>query len=464
MAEFRMPSLGADMDAGTLTDWLVHPGDEVHKGDIVAVVETDKSTVEVECFNAGTIDRLLVEPGQRVPVGTTLATITEAGPQPAPEPTASAEPSAPERIVTPAAEPVPEAVTEPVRKGRPRRTRPKVPAPPAGKRPPAVEPTVASPLVRHLAHRHGVDLAAIRGTGPSGEITRADVERAITAPTRVKASPLARRLAAELGVDLTTVIGSGYGEVVRAEDVRVAAQDRRPAVAERRRAEAPPPDRAESMRQAIARAMARSKREIPHYYLGDTIDVTAALDWMRERNRKLPVNDRLVSSALLLKAAALALREVPRLNGFWIDGGFAPGDGVHLGVAISLRGGGLIAPALHDADRLSLTELMAGLRDLVARTRSGRLRASELTDATITVTDLGDQGVESVFGVIYPPQVALVGFGRIVQRPWSIDGLIGVRPVVSATLAADHRATDGYTGGRYLRAVGRLLQRPEELS
>ncbi|WP_329260943.1 2-oxo acid dehydrogenase subunit E2 [Actinoallomurus sp. NBC_01490] len=452
MAEFRMPSLGADMDAGTVSQWLVRPGDHVSKGDIVAVVETDKSTVEVECFDTGTVGELLIEPGQRVPVGTVLATISTEQP-----------------AATPAGRPV-ERPT-----GAGREPPPAAPAPPAETEPPHVE----SPLVRRLAHRHNVSLSSIRGTGPSGVITREDVERAAAGPTRIKASPLARRLAAELGTDLATVRGTGIGGAVRAEDVRRTAERPAEAVPAEITPAAPPEpapvvavppskpvdaeERQADMRQAIARAMARSKREIPHYYLGNTIDLTYALEWMHEHNRRLPVRERLIPSALLLKAAAVALREFPRLNGFWAAGGFVPGDGVHLGVAISLRGGGLMAPAIRDADQLSLTELMAALRDLVSRTRSGRLRGSELTNATITVTNLGDQGVEFVHGVIYPPQVALVGFGTTVERPCAVDGLIGVRPMVTATLAADHRATDGYTGGRYLQAVARLLQRPEEL-
>ena len=136
---------------------------------------------------------------------------------------------------------------------------------------------------------------------------------------------------------------------------------------------------------------------------------------------------------------------------------------MHLGVAVALRGGGLVAPAIHDADRLSPDELMAALRDLVARARAGRLQRAEMSDPTITVTNLGDLGVESVFGVIYAPQVALVGFGRVVEQPWATDGLLGVRPVVTATLSADHRVSDGLRGGRFLARVDELLQEPEEL-
>ena len=216
------------------------------------------------------------------------------------------------------------------------------------------------------------------------------------------------------------------------------------------------------MRQAIARLMARSKREIPHYYVSSTVDMTSALTWMHERNRELAVSERLVPAALLLKAAALAARRVPGVNGYWTDDQFRPAEAVHLGLAISLRGGGLLTPAIHDAAELPLSELMSGMRDLVIRARAW-LRGSELTDATITVTNLGDQGVESVFGVIYPPQVALVGFGKITDRPVAVGGLIGVRPVVVTTLAADHRASDGYTGARYLTALSDLLQKPGEL-
>jgi pyruvate dehydrogenase E2 component (dihydrolipoamide acetyltransferase) len=217
------------------------------------------------------------------------------------------------------------------------------------------------------------------------------------------------------------------------------------------------------MRSTIARLMARSKREIPHYYLSTTVDLAPALTWMQEQNRQAAIEDRLVPAALLLKATALAVQAAPALNGYWVDGAFQPAAEVHLGIAISLRRGGLVAPAIHDAAHLPLVELMRQMRDLVTRARAGRLRGSELTDATITVTNLGDQGVEAVHGVIYPPQVALVGFGRVVERPWAIDGLLGVRPVTTLTLAGDHRATDGFTGARLLADIDDRLHHPEEL-
>jgi pyruvate dehydrogenase E2 component (dihydrolipoamide acetyltransferase) len=217
------------------------------------------------------------------------------------------------------------------------------------------------------------------------------------------------------------------------------------------------------MRQAIAAAMARSKREIPHYYLSATIDMRHATMWLAEENRRRPVEGRLLLGALLVKAVALALHEVPELNGFWKEGRAVPSKEIHVGMAIALRGGGLIAPALHNTDKQSLDELMKDLRDLTQRARTLRLRSSELTDPTITVTSLGEQGVETVFGVIYPPQVAIVGFGKVVERPWAVNGMIGARQVMAATLAADHRASDGHRGGLFLAAVDRLLQEPEKL-
>jgi pyruvate dehydrogenase E2 component (dihydrolipoamide acetyltransferase) len=218
------------------------------------------------------------------------------------------------------------------------------------------------------------------------------------------------------------------------------------------------------MRQAIAAAMARSKREIPHYYLSTNIDLKRALDWLNAENLKRPMEDRLLYGVLLIKAVALTLREFPELNAIWEAGQLVVKPEIHVGVAISIRQGGLIAPALHLADKKSLSELMHDFRDLVQRARAGSLRSSELSDSTITVTSLGEQGVESVFGIIYPPQVALVGFGKIADRPWVVDGqALAVRPVITATLSADHRVSDGHRGGLFLSSLDRCLQQPEKL-
>ncbi len=280
-----------------------------------------------------------------------------------------------------------------------------------------------------------VDLATVKGTGPEGAITKADVERAAKAPPPPAPAP---------------------------RGCRAALKSQH----QRRRRRSPPSRRSivsATMRKVIAAAMARSKREIPHYYLGTHIDMSKAMGWLQAENLKRPVTERLLYSVLLLKAVALAVHEIPEMNGFWIDGAFKPSEAVHVGVAISIRQGGLIAPAIHDVDKKSLGEIMVSLRDLVKRVRAGVLRSSEIADATITVTSLGDEGVETVFGVIYPPQVALVGFGKIVERPWASGGMVGARPVMMASLSGDHRASDGHRGGLFLTAIERLLQEPEKL-
>lgn len=390
-----MPSLGADMETGTLLEWRVRVGDAVRRGDIVALVDTDKANIEVEIFFDGTVEALLVEPGRKVPVGTALALVRTAGEAPAgaTAPQVAAAPAPPPKPATPAAAP-----------------RPTAPPPP--------------PLR--------------------------------DAPQRVHASPLARRLAAERGIDLATLHGSGPDGAIVRQDVLHAAG-----------AAPQPPSRAgersQALRRSLAAAMARSKREIPHYYLATRIDADRLSRWLEAENRRLPVTERILPAALLLKATALALRQVPELNGTFQEGAFHPSEAIHLGIAISLRPSGLVAAALRDADRRTPIELMAALRDLVRRARAGVLRSSELSDATVTVTNLGDQGVDAVFGVIHPPQVAIVGFGRIREEPWAAEGMVGVRPVVTATLAADHRASDGHRGGLFLSAVERLLQTPEAL-
>jgi pyruvate dehydrogenase E2 component (dihydrolipoamide acetyltransferase) len=216
------------------------------------------------------------------------------------------------------------------------------------------------------------------------------------------------------------------------------------------------------MRAAIAAAMARSKREIPHYYLSQTVDLQPAADWLAARNARCAPADRLLMGALFLRAAARAAARFPVLNGQTGAQGFAASARVHAGFAVALRGGGLVAPAIHDADRLDLDALMAALRELVARARAGRLRASELSDGTITVSSLGEGEAEALAGVIYPPQVALVGFGAPVLRPWVAAGAVVARQVVTVTLAADHRASDGRTGARFLADIARQLASPEE--
>jgi pyruvate dehydrogenase E2 component (dihydrolipoamide acetyltransferase) len=187
------------------------------------------------------------------------------------------------------------------------------------------------------------------------------------------------------------------------------------------------------------------------------------MKWLEEENLKRTIKDRLLPVVMLLKAVARALVDVPELNGDWIDDHLQTSEAINIGFAISLRQGGLVTPALHNVDLKSMDELREAINDLIMRTRAGRLRSSEMTDSTITVTSLGDRGVEKVFGVIYPPQVALVGFGKTIDQPWVENGMLGIRPVLIATLAGDHRATDGHRGGLFLDALNRYLQEVEKL-
>jgi pyruvate dehydrogenase E2 component (dihydrolipoamide acetyltransferase) len=460
MPTFTMPSLGADMEAGTVLEWRVKSGDAVHRGDIMAVVDTEKSEIEVETFNDGVVEDIVVEPGQKVAVGAVLATLTEPDDVPAEGTAHPATPATPPRNVPTAAHPPAPAIDG-------------VPS--------------ASPVVRHLAAERGLDLAIVHGTGAGGAITRSDIEHLAPTPsakgtriTRRRVSPLARRLAATAGLDVDTITGTGLHGTVRADDVRRAQADATtarpptarppkarpapPATAQQRSAEAiPAVDHRDSMRRAIARLMTKANEQIPHYYLTTTFDMTAAMCWLHQQNEGLSVNSRLIPAALLLKATALAAKDTPGINGEWCDEHFRRASSVNLGVVTSIRGGGLMVPVIPDAETLPLPDLMASLRAAVERVRFGRLLASDLTGATITVTNLGEQGVESVYGVVFPPQVALVGFGAVVDRPWAVDGLLGVRPVITATLAADHRASDGAVGARFLARVGRLMQKPGEL-
>jgi pyruvate dehydrogenase E2 component (dihydrolipoamide acetyltransferase) len=463
MSDFTMPSLGADMESGTVLEWLVKPGDVVERGDLMAVVDTDKAAVEIETFESGVVGEVLVHPGERVDVGATLATLL-------PEEKSVPAPAGPRRATAARRKSTsPTAHRKAPARGAPRTraehaaplTEPVEPVEPVSRRgptTPAPAPTgpPATPPVRHHATELGVDLGSVTGSGPGGRITREDIDAAVRRP---RVSPYARRLAADLGVDLAQVTGRGAGGSVRAEDVRAAAE------AGPEQAPQPQPDAGatRTSRATIAALMSRSKREIPHYYVATTIDMAPTVDWLRKSNRERPVSERIVPAAVLLRAIALAARRMPELNGFWVDDAFVPGQDVNVGVAISVRNGALVAPALHGAADLGVPEVMHRLRDVVSRARSGRLTRAELTDPTLTVTDLGDQGVEEVFGVITPPQVALIGVGRMVERPWAVDGLLGIRPLVHLSLSGDHRATDGYTGARVLATIDDLLQHPEAL-
>ncbi|MCU4651709.1 2-oxo acid dehydrogenase subunit E2 [Roseibacterium sp. SDUM158016] len=411
MGVFTMPSLGADMEAGKLVEWLVKPGDTVHRGDVVAVVETQKGAIEIEIFQDGTVTELLAELGRELPVGAPLATVlaegeappaTTAAPPRAPEPEPEPEPEPAEDRAPAMAPPIPPPAPETPRTPP---ARPAAPAPPVrtGARP-------ASPAARQLAEKLGVDIAALKGSGPGGAILLADVEHAAPGKPKTSASPM------------------------------------------------------EEMRKAIAAAMTRAKRTIPHFYLSETIDVDPAIAFLETRNEGCPPAERILLGALFVRAATLAAAKVKTMNGHYLeDRGYVPAQVVNPGVAIALRGGGLVAPALMDAGAMTLEQTMAGMRDLVTRARAGRLRGSEMTEGTITISSLGDTGAEAMTGVIFPPQVALVGIGAPHLRPWVVEGSVVPRHVVTLTMSADHRVSDGRQVARFIAEFEDLMQRPEDL-
>ncbi|MDX9817988.1 MAG: dihydrolipoamide acetyltransferase family protein [Desulfococcus multivorans] len=406
MAEFRMPSLGSDMEEGILVEWLVKPGDRVKRRDVIAVVETDKAAIEIEVFEDGVIDEILVPPGRKVPVGTVLAMIrTEAG-------QGAVFPKEKKFLV----EDVPPTGAEIEGKAPPASDVPLVPASTT-----SLKRIKASPYARRLAAEQAIDLRRLKGTGPGGIINAADVEAVV--PTAKAVPPIQ-----------PPTVSAVEKSVVK--------------------------DYAAAMRRAIAKAMVRSNREIPHYYLQTRIDMSRTLRRLESDNLKRSIKERILPVVPLIKAVALALGDVPELNGYWIEDRHQPQEAINIGFAIALRQGGLITPAILNADLKNLDELMASLRDLITRARSGGLRSSEMTEATVTVTSLGDLGVEALYGVIYPPQVALIGFGKIMEQPWAESGMLTVRPILTATLAADHRATDGRRGAQFLDALNRYLQEP----
>jgi len=406
-SEFRLPALGADMDEGTILEWHVAPGARVKRGDVVAVVETDKGAIDVEIFMDGVVREIVVAPGTRVPVGTVLALVET-------EDAAAASAPAAER---------PAAVATPV-------------IPPA-------------------------QATADRVVGTPSD----------AAPDRLKISPAARRRARELDVDVASLTGTGPGGAITVEDVERAGPSLPPS--------APPtPERAPAatgegvapgavgaagMRDAIAAAMSKSKREIPHYYLSTAVDVTPATEWLAAHNATVPVTERLLFAALLLKAVALACRSLKGFSGFHRNGRYEESAAVHVGVAVALRGGGLVAPAIMDTADKPLVAVMDDFRALVMRARAGRLRASELAAPTIILTSLGEASVDAVFPIIQPPQVAIVGAGSVVERPWVVDGKVVPRQVLTLSLGADHRVTDGRLGAQFLARIAALLADPGSL-
>jgi len=404
MGIFKMPSLGADMEAGTLMEWKVSEGDSVKKDQVIAEVESDKGVIEVEVFEEGVVEKLLVPAGTKCDVGTPIALIKSKD-----ESSASLQ----------------EALEE---------------------------LTGQTPQTQN---------ESAKAEAPAAETPKVQEP----APSDVKISPAARKKAEELGVDLE-VLAQEHSGKIGVDEVEAAAvhlSEVAKEVSQPTKKKAAKRGGSDSMRQAIANAMSRSNTEIPHYYLSTPINMTPALEWLKGVNAKRSIKERILPAALVIRAVVKALQEVPELNGFWQDNKLKMSESVSPGIAIAQRQGGLLTPALLKAETMDLNQTMTAFHDLVTRTRSAKLRSSEITQQTIVITNLGDLGVEEVLGVIYPPQVALVGFGRIADAPWAEGDTLSVRKVMRATLAGDHRATDGRTGALFLNKLNTLLQNPKEL-
>ena len=423
MSAFLMPSLGADMEAGTLVEQMISPGDTVKHGDIIAAVETQKGVIEIEAFQDGILENWLVNLGAEVPVGTPLANIRAADEMLLSEP--PGQPDAPK----PEEPEVPQPHDPAPAPDLPEYPDPQDPSP----QPPGPElpmPDLPEPEIQWP------------------EDTKNNL--ATVGQSRPRITPAARRRAAQAGLDLSSLGAQQTGTTITRADISALV-------------ETPRVDPLPDMRGAIATAMSRSKREIPHYYLAHQVDLTDADAFVAKTNSDRAPEDRLLMGALFLKAIALAVREVPEMNGHYESNEFNPSEPIHAGLVISMRGGGLVAPALLDVATLKLDELMRNMRDLVTRVRAGRFRSRELSDATITLTSLGDRGVDQLYGVIYPPQVAIIGIGTPSLRPWVYEGQVVPRLIADITLAADHRASDGRRGALFLKTIAENLTAPEAL-
>lgn len=434
-----MPQMGYDMTEGTMVRWVKKVGDRVHRGDVVAEIETDKATVEIEAFESGTMLRIIAEPGQTLPVGQPIATIGEPGEelselQPAPAPPAP----------TPAA-PAPPAPTPPAPAP--------APAAPSAARPPAPMP---APLPGRLA----------QGRAPGD---------------RVPASPLARRLAAQLGVELSTIPGSGPGGRVVAADVEAAAQAGRapapavdatlapapdpPSTAAAPRALPPLPEGAEDtepsrLRQAIARRMSESKRSAPHFYVAVDIRADALLDLrqaLAAKKTKVSVND------LLVKALALATVAHPAVNAAYLEGTIRRFATVDVGIAVATDNG-LLSPAIRDVAGKTLKEIAAATADLAERARAGHLKPEEYGGGTVTLSNLGMYGVDEFLAIINPPQALIVSVGAAAERVVPVKGKPGIAKVLTAWAAADHRVLDGAQVGEFMRTFRSLVEDPSPLT
>lgn len=409
--EIRMPALSAGMEHGTLARWLKREGDSVGKGDVIAEIETDKATMELEATEAGRIGRLLVGDGTAdVPVDGVIALLLRDGETLPPESAAPADGA------------TPPAMAVPIRNDGERQAKPAAPV--AGARGPH-----ASPLARRIAAQHDLDLSQLAGSGPNGRIVRIDVERARMAATTT--------LAAEESAE--PEIASGLGrDVVDAGYTRVPHS---------------------SIRRTIARRLTQSKSTVPHFYLKTSCEVDALLALRAQINAMRDPADRVSVNDFVVKAAALALRRVPAAHAIWTDEAMLVPESIDISVAVATEGG-LITPIVRHADEKSLGTLSREIRELAARARENRLKPAEYQGGSFSVSNLGMYGVNEFAAIINPPQSCILAVGAAERHPVCKGDDIVAATIMNCTLSVDHRAVDGAVGAQLIGAFKELIETP----
>ena len=440
MKILTMPSFGSDMATGTLAQWHVKEGESVSKGDIIASIDTMKGLIDMEVFDNGTIDSLLAGEGEELDIGAPIAQLrllsenTVSTSNIEKQSVVNIPSTETETDIDAKANNVSQSKQEADTKKEEARTE-------LSQQSQVTQPNkqlLVSPVARKRALELGLDWRQLdHGHGPAGAIILQDIETAEN--TRVQSSSQSEK----------------SHQPIKSLQLKTVSQPK--AIKETK------PTPAEMMRQAISANVSRSKREIPHYYLQLDVVLNKALDCLSIHNADLPPSKRVLVNALVYCAIARSLTTFPAFNGFYNDGQYHASDEVHLGNAISLRTGGLIVASIHNAHRLGAIELMDKITDQVTRAREGGLRMSEVQDATVTVSNLGDRGSDSIQSIIFPPQVAIFGIGKPRKMPWIIDDEIVGATIVNISLAADHRVSDGHSGARLLNKINKLLQTPEKL-
>jgi pyruvate dehydrogenase E2 component (dihydrolipoamide acetyltransferase) len=432
------------MEEGTILRWIKSQGDEVAVGDELVEIETDKANMVYEADAAGTLIEIAADEGDTLPIGETIARVGEADEAPAGDGAgrkAEREEAKPEEErdeATPEEERDEEPAPEPDRPAAPSTTAeapPEAPAPPA----PSGDGRVkASPLARRIAREHGLDLSALRGSGPGGRIVKADVERAAeaapAAPTPAREAPAPA--APTPGVQERPETAKGQTEVVELT----------------------------KLQQTIARRMAESKATAPHFYLEAEVDMSRAVEGRARLKAAAKEGEPVPSfNDMVVKAAALALREYPRANGAYRDGRVEQYSRVNVGVAVAARDA-LVVPTVFDADAKGLRQIAAESRALAERVRSGEITPPELSGGTFTVSNLGMYGITNFAAVINPPQAAILAVGSIAERPVVRDGEITTAHLMPVNLACDHRILYGADGAEFLARIRELLEEPLSLA